>query len=174
MLAKHWLMHHRHIVHLLTFKMCYFLFFSYSINTGTMSITTVSLTFMTFGFFYIVAIVTVNTDPVHLSASANFILTYNRNVIFYITCNDTRTATCTGIQINCHYPIVTRFFVLIPKIVCFMFCMVVTRSCSWILFISFKSSLTDDITPFKRMVSLCLSQFISFTGCLKLYRCCIF
>ncbi|MNL43182.1 hypothetical protein D3C87_1656860 [compost metagenome] len=111
-LTKHRLVYNRYIVHLCLFQVGNLFLFCYGVDAIAM---TSVCTMLGMGFTILVkAVVTVNTDPVHLSAPAYFFLTYNRNVVLYVTGYNTRTTTGTGIQVDRHYPAVTWFLKFIP------------------------------------------------------------
>src|SRR4051794_23350697 len=103
MLTKHRLVYNRYIVHLLFFQMSDLFLFSYCID----AISVLMSSMFCFYCILIKTVITVNTQPVHFSALAYFVFTYNRNIILYVTSYNTRTTTSTSIQIDCHNPVVT-------------------------------------------------------------------
>src|SRR5690606_6798453 len=93
--------------------------------------------------FFVKSVVSVNTQPVHLSAAAYLIFTYNRYVVFNVTSYNTSSATGTSIKVDSHYPVMSRLVVFIPKIVGRMLFAVVTATVCRIFLVICKSSFAD-------------------------------
>src|SRR5690606_35536307 len=106
-------------------------------------------------------VVTVNTQPVHLTTTTNLVTTYNWNVVLYVTSYDTSTTTCTSVQVDSHYPFVTWLLKFVPQIVSFVCISETTRFRVRIFLIFSEGSLTDDVTTFDSMVCLSLCYFVS-------------
>jgi hypothetical protein len=91
-LAKHWLVNNRYII-------------------KASSSLSISFSLVMLSPFFFVAVVTVNTDPVHFAAAANFVFTNNRYVIFCATSYHASTATGTGVKVDSHNPVINRAIV---------------------------------------------------------------
>src|SRR5690606_29819340 len=104
------------------------------------------------------------------TAAAHFVAPHYRDIILQVTTYDTRAATCTGIEIDGHDPLVARLLVLVPHIVGFMRIGPPAGIVGRILLVFGKTCFTDNVTAFDGMVGLGLRQLVRASGLRQLGR----
>ena len=110
-------------------------------------------------------IITVNSNPMHLTASGYFEFAHHRYIVFCCAGNNAGTTTNAGVQINGHSPLMISYVMIIPQVNFFgsLLCLLVAYfHCKQFFFIAgfrllqifCKKSFSYWCTPHHRMMSL--------------------